>query len=321
MLSSKAYTKILFLILIAIMGTTIAYSYYFSKNYPPAITNRISFDAKLKFIRDHIDADKIDTLIVGSSLALNNVQGAYLEKASAVCKFVLNLSVYSVSVFQVEQMLELSDAFPNLKRIVYSAQFSDFPYSFKFEEYDPVFIKKYIRNELSQTENASSILSSCKNVAFCIKRELEWTRKHGQNNKFSYLGFDHTGSVPLHIYGKDIVLSRWKNPHPAVQNPKAYETVASIAQNAYKNGIKFYFIQQPYRKPLVEKYSHVRGVMESFAKNIGDIVRKNHGKFLNLHKMLDLNDDYFADRSHLNDKGSIIGSEAIAKFIDESEIK
>ncbi|SFV55798.1 hypothetical protein MNB_SV-6-668 [hydrothermal vent metagenome] len=59
--------------------------------------------------------------------------------------------------------------------------------------------------------------------------------------------------------------------------------------------------------------------MKSFPEKISKIMKENGGHFFSLHTKLHLKDKYFADRSHLNDQGSIIGAEAIAKFIDETE--
>jgi len=73
-----------------IVGLAAGYVYDFTKNFPPPITKRISFDAKLKFIREQIDPDKIDTIIVGSSIGLNNVIGSILEEDSKKVKHALN---------------------------------------------------------------------------------------------------------------------------------------------------------------------------------------------------------------------------------------
>jgi len=319
MFSSKVYLKILFFILGIIVTTTVAYSYYFSKNYPLPITNRISFDAKLQFIREHIDPNKIDTIVVGSSLALNNVQGAILEKKSKTCKGVLNLSMWSIGAPQVEQLLEVSDAFPNLKRIIYSGQFSDFGNKLVFKDFDSDFMQKYMTNDLNPIVYSNLLLNACKDVSFCLKRQEEWEINYGMNNKFAYLKFDHTGSAPLHIYGKDIIQKRWKEPHAPVQIPEAFQALTRMARKASENNINFYFIQQPYRQPLIDAYPGVKLVMKKFAKNVNLLISKEGGKFFNLHEKLHLNDDYFADRSHLNDKGSKIGSKEIAKFIDKSE--
>ena len=133
MLNPKNYLKILFTMIFFIGFLAAGYVYDFSKDYPPPVTKRISFDAKLKFIRDHIDPDTVDTIIVGSSIGMNNILGSVLEKSSTKVKHALNLSVYEATTLQVEQVLELSDAFPNLKRIIYSAQYSDFPHARQYE--------------------------------------------------------------------------------------------------------------------------------------------------------------------------------------------
>jgi len=319
MLSSKIYLKILFSILGIILFATFAYAVNFSKEYPIPLTSRISFDAKLKFIREHIDADAVDTIIVGSSLGLNNIQGAHLERASEKCKTVLNLSVYESTALQAEQILELTDAFPNLKRIIYSTQYSDFAHAKKFDEYDAKFLIRYIRKELNPVEEKGVILRACNDISFCLKRQKEWEKEHGMNNKFTYLGFDATGSVPLHIYGKDIIGHRWNNPHPNIQNPKSFEAVYRMAERAKNKNIRFYLVQQPYREPLAKNHKNVQAALDFFAKKNSEIVSKLGGKFLSLHETLHLDDKYFADRSHLNDQGSIIAAEAVGKFIDENE--
>ena len=333
MLSSKKYIQRLLLIMsityISLIGYTLqdnnsdVISYEnnvsFDSQYPLPYTNRISFDAKIKFVREHIDVSSIDTLIVGSSIGLNNIQGAYLEKVSKKCHKVLNFSVYESSALQVEQVLELIDAFPHLKRVIYSAQFSDFSHASKFKDYHPKVISKYLSHTLNAIEEAKFIFNASKNIPFLLKREKEWKEKHGQNNKFTYLGFDHTGSVPLHIYGDDIIKRRWNEPHAPVQNAKAFKALTRIIKKVRKIGVEFYLIQQPYRQKLIDKDPILVYFMKKFPLNLNVLVSKAGGKFFSLHQRLHLGDEYFADRSHLNDKGSIITAKEIAKIIDKVE--
>jgi len=319
MLKERIYLKILFVIIGAFFTTTLAYSYYFSKHYPLPITNRISLDAKLQFIRTHINPDEIDTLVIGSSLALNNIQGKYLEEASQKCKKVLNLSVFGTSPVQMEQLLLLTDAFPNLERIIYSTQFTDFGHASKFKTFDANFIKKYIRNELNPFKDMQVLLDGCKDLSFCIERQKGWLKKHGQNNKFEFLGFDHTGSAPLHIYGEDILQKRWTKTDGDLQNPEAYAALYRMAKLANEKNIKFYLVQQPYRKAMVDKYKHLQSIMTIFPKRMTKTMKETGGEYLNLYEKLKLDDSYFADRSHLNDKGSILTAKEIARFIDSVE--
>jgi len=295
------------------------YVYYFASHYPLPVTSRISFDAKIKFIREHVDVDKIDTIIVGSSIGLNNVNGVALEKSCRACKGVLNMSVYEASPVQAEQLLELTDFFPNLKRVIYSAQFSDFQHASSFRDYHAKTIGKYLSHSLNPFSQAKLIFNASKNLPFLMKRAETWEKKHTHSNLFTYLGFDKSGSVPLEIYGKDIVKRRWENPHGSLHIGKAFDALDRLSDRLQRKGIRFYFVQQPYRQPLIKKYPHVKAELEWFLHKVQGIVSRHGGEVLSLYRTLPLSDTYFADRSHLNKEGSIAGSEAIGRFIDSKE--
>lgn len=318
MFHPKTYLKILFTFLLFIGVLAAGYVYDFSKEFPPPITSRISFDGKLKFVREHIDPDKIDTLIVGSSIGLNNVLGSVLEKNSKIVQHAVNLSVYEATTLQVEQILELSDAFPNLKRIIYSAQYSDFPHARKYENYDSNLLKRFMRKELSPLALSKLLFDACNNLPFCYEREKKWEEEHTKSNKFSYLGFDHTGSVALDIYGKKASGGRWHLPHPPIMHPESFMSVSRMAKKAKKENIMFYVVHQPYRQPLYDKHQKVRDGMAYFDAKIKEIFTQVSGHLIVLQN-LHLNDDYFADRTHLNKKGSTIASIEIAKIIDQVE--
>jgi hypothetical protein len=305
-----------------VIGVSVAaYSFNFSNKYPLPIIDHISFDAKAKFIRDHVDTNEIDTIVVGSSLALNNVAGVVLEKKSKKCKHVLNLSAWSIDAPQVEQLLELVEDFPKLERIIYSGQFTSFNFGNRFKRFDTEFIKKYILNTLNPVAYASFVMNACKDISFCKNREKEWEEKYMDNTNFGYLNFDHTGSAPLHIYGKDIIKSRWTKTDGATQNPNALKALRRMAKKAQEKKIYFYLVGQPYRQAQIDKHPHIQNIMKIFPKNMKKLLDPFGGVFLNVHDNLHLSDDYFADRSHLNDKGSEASSEEIAKFIDQNENK
>lgn len=299
--------------------SVVGYVSYFMSRYPLPITSRISFDAKLQFVREDIDVEKIDTIIVGSSIGLNNIQGTYLEKASQKCGGVLNLSVYEATTLEAEQLLELRKAFPNLKRMIYSAQYSDMPHPYTYKEFHPEILSQYMAHKLGLIDWFKVVFNAAQDIPFLVKRQLEWNPLHTSKNDFHYLGFDSTGSVPLHIYGKDIVQHRWKNPQPHVEHAKSFEALDRMAKMAQKEGLYFYFAHQPYRKPLAKKYLKVRTAMHYVDTRADKIFAHYPNAQLIRLQLLDMGDEYFADRSHLNDKGSIVTAEAIAKFIDTHE--
>ena len=318
-MNSKRYLKIIFSLFgLMVLGVGL-FVYQYSKKYPLPFTGRISFDAKIKFIKEHVDVSKVDTIIVGSSIGLNDIQGVYMQDASEKCHSVLNMSVYEASPVQAEQLLFLVDAFPQLKRVIYSAQFSDFQHTTSFRAYHPRAIRKYIDGGFHPTSNFKFIFDAAKDLPFLVRRAQEWVPKHGQNNRFTYLGFDASGSVPLHIYGKDIIQKRWNRPHGSRHLPKAFEALDRMNKRMKEKGIAFYFVQQPYRQPLIKKYLHVEAELNWFYNKVSQIMKKNNQHFLSLYKKRPLSDAYFADRSHLNDKGSIITARYIGKFIDKTE--
>jgi hypothetical protein len=316
---SKKYLMVLFSVLALILMGVLGYVVYYTKHYPLPITSRISLDAKLKFVRDTIDVEKIDTLIVGSSIGLNDIQGTYLEKKSSKVNAVINLSVYEATTLQSEQLASLRKAFPNLKRLIYSAQYSDFPSLRTYKDFDADTLAQYMAHNLNPIAFFKVVFDASKNIPFLIHRQKEWKTKHLQNNSFYYLGFDSTGSVPLHIYGKDIIQGRWRNPHPDVEHPKSFEALQRMAKNAQDEGLYFYFAHQPYRAPLVKKYKHVANAIDYVDKRSEHLLKEIPKAKLIALQPLGLDDSYFADRSHLNDKGSIVTAEAIAKFIDNNE--
>lgn len=321
MLKSNQYLKTLFSILSLIMVAVMVYIYYFNAHYPLPFTSRISLDAKIKFVRNHIDADKVDTIIVGSSIGLNNVQAPYLEKSSDKVHYALNLSVYEASALQVEKLFQLSEYFPHLKRVVYSVQFSDFQHASHFKNFDIATVGKYMTHTLNPFSSLKFVFDASKDLRALFKRQETWEEKHGKNYKFTYLGFDKRGSVPLHIYGKHIIQSRWAKPHGSRHLNEPFDAVDRMAKKAKEKGFEFYLVQQPYRQELIKKHWHIPAELNWFLKRVTSVVEKNQGHVLSLYKTLPLDDRYFADRSHLNDKGSILSAEAIGKFIDKTENK
>ncbi len=319
-MNPKTYLKCLFVGFAVIFSVAVGYVAYFNAHYPIPITDHISFDAKLKFARERVDPDKVDTLIIGSSIGLNNLLGSIMEKNSKKIDKVLNLSVYGATTLQAEQIMALTDAFPNLKRVIYSVQYSDMPHTWKFKDYHPKTLVKYIRHELTPFAYLKLLFHACNNLLFCYERQKKWVPDHMRTNTFESLIFDASGSVPLHIYGKDIVHHRWHLPHPGIMHGESFKAVGRMAKKAQENGIGFYVVHQPYRQPLYEKHKSVRDAMAYFDKRVAEAMQPYGGKLIRI-QPLHLGDAYFSDRTHLNDKGSPLVSQYVAKEIDKLEAK
>jgi len=319
MLNNKTYVKILSLLLLVIFGGTFIYVYIYAKSYPIPLFHRISLDAKMKFIRDLDDIDHIDTIIIGSSIGLNNLQGIVLEDSSEKVEHLLNLSALGLTITQVEQLSKLFSLFPNIKRVIYSSQFEDCTGAFYLKDKDVDFAKKYIQLKKGNIDLIYTFYTYKHFIEFA-KNHWIWEKKYAPNNTNHGLSFDRTGSVPLNMFGENINHKHFATPPLGTklykENFLALEKITKKLQN---NHIQFYFVAEPYRQYMIDHYDDIRIAREKFVKKMKEITIKHGGKFIDLHKRLHLGDQYFADREHLNSKGSVLTAKEVAAFIDENE--
>ncbi len=319
MLKYKSYVKILSLMLLSIFGSAFIYVNIYTKSYPTPLFHRISLDAKMKFVRDMSNKDRIDTIIVGSSIGLNNIQGIVLEDSSEEVRYVLNLSALGLNPTHVEQLSELFSLFPNTKRVIYSAQFEDWSEAFSFDDKEVDFARGYIHSGKGGIDLTYS-LYTFKHLIEFAKNHWKWEKEYAPNNTNFGLTFDHTGSVPLNMYNKDINHKMFVTPPLNTYLRKEdFLALERMIKDLQSKNIRFYFIAEPYRQFMIDKYDDIRIAREKFVQKTQEITIRNGGKFIDLHKKLHLSDEYFADREHLNSNGSALTAKAVAAFIDASE--
>jgi len=319
MLKYKNYVKILSLILVGIFGGAFIYVYIYAKSYPIPIFHRISLDAKMRFVKDLSDRDSIDTIIVGSSIGLNNLQGVVLENSSQKVKHVINLSALGLQATQVEQLSELFPLFPNTKRVIYSAQFEDWSGAHLLGDTEVNFARNYILLGKG-TIDLSYAAYAYKHLIEFGKHHWEWKEKYAQNNTNHGLAFDHTGSVPLNMYGKDINHKMFVTPPVDKRLFKEdFLALERMTKKLQSKNIQFYLVAEPYRQYMIDEYDDIRIARKNFIRKTKKITINNGGKFIDLHHKLHLGDEYFADREHLNSNGSILTAKEVAILIDDNK--
>jgi len=320
MFKYKTYVRILSLVLLSIVIGSFIYIYFYSKLYPIPLFHRISLDAKMKFLRDMSDYDRIDTLIVGSSIGLNNIQGIVLEDSSEAIKHVANISALGLHTTQVEQLSELFSLFPNVKRVIYSTQFEDWGETFLLGDNKKVdFAIDYIHLGKGTIDFTYS-LYTFKHLIEFTKNHWKWEKVYAPNNTNYCSTFDRTGSVPLNMYGEDINHKMFTTPPVNTKLKKEnFLALEKMIKGLQYRNIRFYLIAQPYRQYMIDNYDDVRIAREKFVQKTQEITIRNDGKFIDLHSKLQLSDDFFADREHLNSNGSAVITKEVAKFIDASE--
>jgi hypothetical protein len=255
---------------------------------------------------------------MGSSIGLNNIDGAVLEKESKSVIRLLNMSAFSMEVSHMSQLVPLLEMFPNLKRLIYSAQSLDFAGGSSFDKPNIKRIKEYIKLG-KENSNLSYAFLAYKNFVNIVKRRWTWKEEHLAHNKFENLDYDYTGSAGLDIYGDDIIARRWTNPFVMPTVNKSYIALDGMIKTLQKRGIKFYFVIEPYRHALVKSDKKLKKILDDFHHKAKKVVKKNNQNFINFYRKLHLPDKYFADRIHLNNRGNVIIAKEISKWIDTNE--
>jgi hypothetical protein len=240
--------------LLIIFGGAFIYIYIYAKSYPIPLFHRLSLDAKIKFVKDMSDRDRIDTIIGGSSIGLNNLQGIVLESSSQKVKHVVNLSALGLQPTQVEQLSELFSLFPNTKRVIYSAQFEDWSGVHLFGDKEVDFARKYILVG-KDTIDLSYTMYTFKHLIEFVKRHWEWEKRYVPNNTNHGLSFDRTGSVPLNMYGEDINHKMFVTP--PIDNrlfKEDFLALERMIKGLKSKNIRFYFVAEPYRQYMIDHY-------------------------------------------------------------------
>ena len=86
-MSSKKFLKVVFVLILTFpVLATIFISYFYDKeNIPYRFSNSISYDAKISFLkRNKEKLINADTIVIGSSMGLNNIDSEYLRNTKLI---------------------------------------------------------------------------------------------------------------------------------------------------------------------------------------------------------------------------------------------
>jgi len=307
-----------FLVIVAVTVCVVYGSLHvLSKNYPLPVFNRVSLDAKLHFLNHKKDIDAADTIIIGSSMALDNINGELLEELSARTRMVVNYSAWGINPAQAEQLLSTILENSNTKRILYAAQPGDFSHAAPLRNYDAELVREYIHDDLSFFNYLILLNRSAGNLKSYRKNIRNWENKYRNRHVPTSLVFDSTGSVHLDISGKHIDRDQWKRtPTYHKFNDASFTALARIMEMTAARNIRFYFLVQPQRREPLAGDAKLARVFSTFLERSGNVVRTANGQFINMHERMNFDDDHFVDQIHLNTRGATEATRELARIID-----
>ena len=303
----RAHLSMLAVLLIA----TYAFIVYAEKLYPLRISDNVAFDAKVRFLKDSQRISGSDAAIIGSSMGLINLNGKTLEEKSKKINRLVNISSWGEQVLQVEQELQLIADNKKIKYVIYPLQMDDFAFD-KQHDLDFEEVNKYIKGEFTLYPYNRVFL----NIFSFLKAFYNYQSYHQTDHRYPSLLFDETGGVNYRIYGENIEKERWKKNNVYGLSKNNFEALKRIAKLLQDQNIKFIVLITPLRLPLLEASPEWKKQFEEFTRLMETTALESRFNFLDLHHLLMLEDEFFADSSHLNYEGSVLLSEIVANYVD-----
>jgi len=309
-MNSKQWIIIVFFIPIVLSGVAIILIKTF--NLPLRFSNSISYDVKLNYIQNNKLMNNSDTIVIGSSMALNNINGIELEDNSINIKKVANLSSWGLQTSEVLQLIKLVDL-KNIKYLIYSTQYFDFRES-RLKNIDEKEVEKYLNNQFTLYPYKITIQGLTNNLA----NNIRYKNLYLNPNKYSYLDYDRTGSINLTFGSEFIKKDRWENEYKKIYNlsTQCFEALAELSQISKLHNIQLIVITTPIRKSILYSNEGVLDIFNEFTTKLSNLSIKQNFIYLNTQSILNLTDEYFVDRTHLNKNGATLVSAEISKLID-----
>jgi hypothetical protein len=242
----KRYLAIVAISPLLLIALILLFIYLFNGVMPaPRISSSESFNEKARWLRNNLNKG-CDIVIVGSSMALNNVDG-YTIKSNFPGYSVINIASWGLNISESRKLLSQVTKKCKPKLIVYSAYYADFDGQWS-KDVDWELLENYFDNE-------PVILTYLKSLDIRYYTSTFASRsmaKRKLNKIYHSLIFDETGSTLLDCDNFEVIPERWTG-HKKYKtlNIKNIESNISDLRNIQdytnKNGIQFVFIKTPLR--------------------------------------------------------------------------
>jgi hypothetical protein len=292
----KLFIKIFMLFISLIIVLYVFSVFYKWKGIEPILTNSVSFDAKILYLREQ-KIDNIDLIALGSSMTLNNVNSDVIVSAIGKHSY-FNFSSWALKIADIEYLIKFIVPKYKPKCILLTSSVIDFE-----NHIIPVDIPRYFEISMFLSRKFD-LYFYIKNPQYgeLIDRNNEIERFRSITDKYQKLTFDKYGGISLNVPKQNIEASRWEiNFSPPQENQ--FEALNNLAKLASDYNIKLVFVQVPIKKDYYRKPEDQK-ILISYFERTKNIVTSNNQVYLNFHDEEIFKDSLFCDVFHLNSSAS-----------------
>lgn len=302
-MKAKAIRYIIIVIIVPLLcavSVTLLFRFFQDKLPAPHLSNSISFNEKARWLRNNL-AGKCGVLIIGSSMALNNVDSKELEMLYPG-EIIVNTASWGMDIEDSYSMLRKIIPLCSPRTIILLTNYVDF-FSPSNKEIAWDQFEKYLRGSSIELTylRGFNLLSFASELRDQNERIAKGRRTYGS------LEFDDTGTVGLECESFEVDLHRWdgykfNNFSPSKIRPAAIDAISSIAETANQINSRLFVVTTPMRQIAeMTSYPDFRAELWSQVKKR---VEGSNGIYMQISGIDGFDDKFFTDFLHLNKCGA-----------------
>jgi hypothetical protein len=262
----------------------------------PAFANRLSFDEKLRHLREH-PVDDVQALAVGSSTTLHGIDGAVLRRALGVHGDLVNLGVQDLRVNQVRFLADVFlPRFPNVRQVVMMSTMLDFKAcdGADTQFFDPEHVLDYL-------SGGGDLYYYFKylDLEGTFKRADEIGHLRNTSDDLESVSFDEYGSLLLEVPRERISDRVWFGD-PITLDPACYESLRALAEDLRAKGVEFTYVISPMRPGYLAGRDPDGALLAEHRRRVGAALVETGAVLIDAHAALGMPEEAFFDAYHLN---------------------
>ncbi|MBN2789753.1 MAG: hypothetical protein JXR69_06160 [Candidatus Delongbacteria bacterium] len=297
----KFIYKIIFycFFVICLISSLLYYFYIKGGNDLPApyFSNSISFNEKIEFLKEK-DLLEIQTVVIGSSMSLNNVDSKVMSEYFGKTKY-LNLASWGFKISDGKEYISnMLKYFPDLRLIIISANFMDISDKLQNITVDYTSIDRFLNNNLGIFNYFAWF-----NLKYYKDNYQLNNERKKRINTYQTLDFDENGGALLDIDKNHINKLRWKKDVTEFDiSDRELKNLESMIELLSKNNIRFVLVISPQRSSLIDSTKQLS--IDRKIRKISSIVKKKNSFFINSYEKGLWDDSLYVDYAHFNLKGA-----------------
>lgn len=293
---------------IALLALTFAVLDRMDRLKAPAFANRLTFDEKLRYLRQ-ADLDDPEVLFIGSSTTLHGLDGALIQDILDIEGGVANLGVQDLRIHQTKYVADFFLDLFQPERVVMVSTMLDFkdcsPGDRDF--FDPEHVRDFLQGGSKlfyhfKYFDPKGVFEHAQNIQFL--RETD--------DRLEAASFDAYGSMLLDVPPEN-VNPRVMRGDPITLDPLCYDQLKAMAEDLEQRGIAFTYVIAPMRPSYLEDRDPGGKLLAQHREQLREHLGPTETTVVDAHAALDLPESDFFDAYHLNSAKA----RALTRFIGE----